>query len=81
MLLNVALHGLEVAAGVRYRATGAHAGETVAGCPVLVRYADDFAVLCHSQQQARQVQARLAEWLAPRGLALNHGKTQTSGSS
>ena len=72
----MALHGLEEAAGVRYCATGTHAGETVAGSPVLIRYADDFAVLCHSQQQARQVQARLAEWLAPRGLALNRDKTK-----
>src|SRR5262249_12904652 len=30
-LLNIALHGLEEAAGVRYRTTGTHAGETVAG--------------------------------------------------
>jgi RNA-directed DNA polymerase len=40
LLLNVALHGLEEAAGVRYHASGVHAGRTVAGCPALVRYAD-----------------------------------------
>jgi RNA-directed DNA polymerase len=34
------------------------------------------AVLCYSQQQARQVKARLAEWLAPRGLAFNEDKTR-----
>jgi RNA-directed DNA polymerase len=33
-------------------------------------------VLCHSQQQAEQVKARLAEWLAPRGLAFNEDKTR-----
>jgi RNA-directed DNA polymerase len=76
LLLNVAMHGLEEAAGVRYRSAGTHAGETEAGSPVLVRYADDFAVLCHSQRQAQQVQARLAEWLAPRGLAFNEDKTR-----
>jgi hypothetical protein len=32
-------------------------------------------VFCHSQEQARQVKARLAEWLAPRGLAFNEDKT------
>ena len=32
--------------------------------------------LCHSQDQARQVQARLAEWLAPKGLAFNLEKTK-----
>ncbi len=40
-LLNVALHGLEEAAGVRYKTSGIHAGEPVAGSPVAVRYADD----------------------------------------
>jgi RNA-directed DNA polymerase len=75
-LLNVALHGLEEAAGVRYKTSGIHAGETVAGSPVAVRYADDVVVLCHSQQQAEQVKARLAEWLAPRGLAFNEDKTK-----
>jgi RNA-directed DNA polymerase len=43
LLLNIALHGMEHAAGVRYRTTGSHAGQTVAGTPVLVRYADDRA--------------------------------------
>jgi RNA-directed DNA polymerase len=75
-LLNVALHRLEEAAGVRYKTSGIHAGETVAGSPVAVRYADDVVVLCHSQQQAEQVKARLAEWLAPRGLAFNEDKTK-----
>jgi RNA-directed DNA polymerase len=75
LLLNVALHGLEEAAGVRYRTDGAHAGETVAGCPIVVRYADDMIALCHSQGQAQQVKARLAEWLKPRGLVFNEDKT------
>ena len=34
--------------------------------------------LCHSRQQAEQVQARLAEWLEPRGLAFNQDKTKTT---
>jgi RNA-directed DNA polymerase len=75
-LLNVALHGLEEAAGVCYKSSGIHAGETMTGSPVAVRYADDVVVLCHSQQQAARVKARLAEWLAPRGLAFNEDKTK-----
>jgi RNA-directed DNA polymerase len=75
-LLNVALHGLEEAAGVCYKTSGVHAGETVTGSPVAVRYADDVVVLCHSQQQAIHVKARLAEWLAPKGLAFNEDKTK-----
>jgi RNA-directed DNA polymerase len=75
-LLNVALHGLEEAAGVRYQASGLRAGDPRRGSPVAVRYADDVVVLCHSQEQAEQVKARLAEWLAPRGLAFNEDKTR-----
>src|SRR5487761_764798 len=75
-LLNVALHGLEEAAGVRYRTSGTHAGEAMPGSPIAVRYADDVVVLCHSQEQAEQVKAQLAEWLAPRGLAFNEDKTK-----
>jgi RNA-directed DNA polymerase len=75
-LLNVALHGLEEAAGVRYRASGPRAGDTERGSPVAIRYADDVVVLCHSQQQAEHAKARLAEWLAPRGLAFNEDKTR-----
>jgi len=76
LLLNIALHGLEEAAGVRYYLTGAHAGELKGGSPALTRYADDLVVCCHSRQQAEQVQARLATWLAPRGLAFNEDKTR-----
>ena len=75
LLLNIALHGLEEAAGVRYR-TGSHAREFKAGSPALTRYADDLVVCCHSRQDAEQVKARLAEWLEPRGLAFNEAKTR-----
>ncbi len=43
LLLNVALHGLEEAAGVRYVTSGAQAGNTKPGSPVVIRYADDRA--------------------------------------
>jgi RNA-directed DNA polymerase len=75
-LLNVVLHGMEDAAGVRYQRSGTDAAHTAAGSPVLVRYADDLVVLCHSRQQAEQAKARLAAWLAPRGLAFNEDKTR-----
>jgi RNA-directed DNA polymerase len=75
-LLNIALHGMETAAGVRYHTTGVHAGGVVPGCPALIRYADDFVALCHSRQEALEVKARLAAWLVPRGLAFNEDKTR-----
>jgi RNA-directed DNA polymerase len=74
VLLNVALHGLEEAAGVRYRAGGdAYAHKD---SPVLVRYADDFVVCCFTEQQASGVRERLAGWLAGRGLSFNQDKTR-----
>src|SRR5947209_12749683 len=76
VLMNVALHGMEEAAGVRYIRTGSNAGTARPGSPVLVRYADDLLALCHSREQAEQIKARLAAWLAPRGLAFNEGKTR-----
>jgi RNA-directed DNA polymerase len=75
LLLNVALHGLEEAAGVRYQ-TGPNAGWVREDSPALVRYADDFAVCCHTRQQAESVREKLAGWLAERGLALNEDKTR-----
>lgn len=72
LLMNVALHGMETAAGVRYTASGG----TRADSPVVVRYADDLLALCHSRGQAEQVKAALAGWLAPRGLVFNEDKTR-----
>jgi RNA-directed DNA polymerase len=76
LLLNVALHGMERAAGVRYQQTGVHAGMTAPGSPVLIRYADDLVALCHTRDEAEQVKARLAGWLTPRGLTFNEDKTR-----
>jgi RNA-directed DNA polymerase len=76
LLLNIALHGMETATGVRYYQRGRGNLETAPDCPVLVRYADDLVALCHSRQQAEQVKTRLAQWLTPRGLAFNEDKTR-----
>jgi RNA-directed DNA polymerase len=75
VLLNVALHGMEQAAGVRYQTSGRDACWTATDSPVLVRYADDLIVLCHTRDEALEVKARLAGWLAPRGLVFNEDKT------
>jgi RNA-directed DNA polymerase len=76
VLLNVALHRMEQAAGVRYRTSGVNVDRVVPGSPVLVKYADDLVVMCGSSEQAEQVKERLAAWLAPRGLTFNEAKTR-----
>jgi len=42
VLLNIALQGMEKAAGVCYQKAGSHAGKTAKDSPVLIRYADDL---------------------------------------
>jgi RNA-directed DNA polymerase len=76
LILNVALHGLEEAAGVRYATGGTRAGQTASQSPAVIRYADDLVALCHTREQAEQVKERLTAWLAPRGLAFNQDKTR-----
>ncbi|AKZ57758.1 HNH endonuclease domain protein [Streptomyces ambofaciens ATCC 23877] len=72
LLLNVALHGMETAAG---HLTEGRSHKSRRDAPVLVRYADDFAVFCHSEDEAHRVKEQLAVWMAPRGVAFNEEKT------
>lgn len=76
LLLNIALHGMEQAAGFHVDGYRTRANHATAGVPVLVRYADDFVVLCHSEEEAYRVKEELKVWLAPRGLRFNEAKTK-----
>ncbi len=76
LLLNVALHGMEQAAGVRYTRSGERVGLIAKSAPVVVRYADDLVAMCTSAEQAEEVRRRLSTWLAPRGLSFNDEKTR-----
>ena len=42
----------------------------------MVRYADDFVVLCRSEEEARQALERVKEWTAQAGLTLHPEKTR-----
>jgi RNA-directed DNA polymerase len=55
LLMNVALHGMEAAAGVRYHMTGTRAGKTMPGCPVVIRYAD----LCRCRHKSAYAEVRV----------------------
>jgi len=72
VLLNIALDGMETAAGVSYLSTGSIRVDS----PAVIRYADDLVALCHTRQDALKIKARLAAWLTPRGLAFNEDKTR-----
>ncbi|MFJ5817392.1 group II intron reverse transcriptase/maturase [Streptomyces sp. NPDC093108] len=71
LLLNIALHGLEEAVGVRYTKQGAARPDS----PILVRYADDFVVLCTDEVMVSKTLECLGPWLEDRGLRLNAAKT------
>jgi RNA-directed DNA polymerase len=72
LLLNIALHGMEAALGVKHDSQG-----TSIGTRAVVRYADDFVVFCESQEDALVVRDRiLPDWLAKRGLSLSEEKTR-----
>ncbi|MFI8438973.1 group II intron reverse transcriptase/maturase [Streptomyces sp. NPDC079020] len=76
LLLNIALHGMEEAAGVRFATRKGTVMWAAKGTPILVRYADDFAVFCTSKEEAETVKSRLDDWLEPRGLRFNEEKTR-----
>jgi hypothetical protein len=93
LLLNVALHGMEQAAGVRYYQTGGNAGNAVMGSPVLIRYADDCVPRMlkeeSSRSEVRRMQCcmrdegaeRLAGSVALRGRPAGGGRKPPRGAS
>ncbi len=77
LIFNIALHGMEAAAGAVYQWNPYRESSMAApGTPILVRYADDAVVLCDSREQAQVVKQRLTPWLASRGVAFNEDKTR-----
>lgn len=72
LLANIALHGLEAALGIKTRRAAGH----VVGKRTLIRYADDFVILCQSKQDALEALEETKQWLKKRGLELNTDKTR-----
>ena len=73
LLLNVALHGMEAAAGVRYRTVGRHAGKTMSDSAVVVRYADDLVAMCFSRSQA-EGQGAVGDMVGAERVGLQRGQ-------
>lgn len=71
LLLNIALHGMGGAIGGNLPA-----GSGRPNSPALIRYADDFVVLCATEKEAHERKAELSVWLTPRGLSFNEEKTR-----
>ena len=71
LLANIALHGMEEALGVKYRPKRESIGKRI-----IVRYADDFVILCESQEDAKSAKNDIESFLKIRGLELSSEKTR-----
>ena len=89
LLANIALHGMEEAIGVKYVQYKKQPKDSNGkkGAPemrykvkqnsaTVVRYADDFVVLCHTKEEAENMYEKLAPYLEKRGLTLAAEKTR-----
>lgn len=77
LLANIALHGMEEELGVKYyldRGRHVLARNSVG----VVRYADDFVIICKTKEEAICMYERLAPYLNKRGLALTNDKTKVT---
>lgn len=75
LLANIALHGMEEGIGVKYSLNGGN--HIVARTSVgVVKYADDFVIVCKSEEEAINMYDKLKPYLDKRGLTLADDKTK-----
>jgi len=77
LLANIALHGMEEELGVRYycdRGDYKLARNAVG----IVKYADDFVIVCKTEEDAMSMYDRLKPYLEKRGLTLAEDKTKVT---
>jgi RNA-directed DNA polymerase len=79
LLANIALHGLESVLGIKWYqrkdSKGNKSWENRSN-RTLVRYADDFVIMCESKQDAIKAKEETKLWLRERGLILSPEKTK-----
>ena len=78
LLCNIALHGMEDAIGVEYRPRKGYRTIKEKCTKAVIRYADDFCVLCDTKNDAQEAKTLISEWLKQRGLQLSEEKTKIS---
>ena len=78
LLANMALHGMEEALNIEYKRVKTKDGYYYSNNSkyVVVRYADDFVVLCRTLKDAEAVYGLLDDYLKDRGLTLAPDKTK-----
>jgi RNA-directed DNA polymerase len=77
LLANIALHGMEEELGIRYHRNNEnyHLARNSVG---VVRYADDFVVICRTKEEATNIYEKLKPYLNKRGLTLADDKTKVT---
>ncbi|MEF7676801.1 group II intron reverse transcriptase/maturase, partial [Bacillus anthracis] len=76
LLANIALHGMEKELGVRYHFPKRDGAMLYPDSIGIVRYADDFVIVCNSKEEAESMYAKLQPYLDKRGLKLAEEKTR-----
>ncbi|KZL88895.1 group II intron reverse transcriptase/maturase [Clostridium magnum] len=79
LLANIALHGMEAELGITYKVMNKKRDGLVhenRGTKAVVRYADDFVVICSSKNEAESIYELLQPYLDKRGLELAEDKTR-----
>ncbi len=71
LFCNICMHGLEEEIGVKFTSQG----YTSQAGPVIIRFADDFIILCSSEQVANDIRGRLNDILFKRGMKISEAKT------
>lgn len=86
LLANIALHGMEDALDIIYRTCKTNKKTGITDweinpykCKIaMVRYADDFVIMCETKEEAESMYARLKPYLNKRGLELAPDKTKVT---
>jgi RNA-directed DNA polymerase len=77
LLANIALHGMEEVLGIRYHLDrGNH--KLARNSVGVVKYADDFVIVCKTKEEAISMYDRLTPYLDKRGLTLAEDKTKVT---
>ena len=79
LLANIALHGMEQALGISYRIKKKGWQKGGVNCLsniIIIRYADDFVIICLTLEDAKWAKQRIGEFLKERGLEFSEEKTR-----
>jgi RNA-directed DNA polymerase len=76
LLANIALHGMEEELGIKYRYVAGKGYRLKIDSLAVVRFADDFVVLCKSKEEAESIYVKLQPYLEKRKIKLAEDKTR-----